>query len=359
MGNMIDYIKWRGDLLFENNEFNDIDNIILSRLSYLPLEDYNNHFIKDLNLKSNIKKEDLELIKNMAESERFKNIKILNYTSVINADINEQFAAVVLQLTKDLYYISFCGSNDSLISWHENFDMFYKKQISGQITATKYLEDAIKKFNGKFIVGGHSKGGNLAIYASSFLKSKLQKQIIIIYNNDGPGFSSDFIESAGYNNILNKIKTIVPQTTIVSTFFQRKEKPLIINSINKGVKQHDMYSWSVLGNNFIEDEKDNNSKTIEKIFNTWVEETTPEERREFVTILFEMMNATDSKVFKELGINSLKHVDDISKVYKKIDENKKKEMINILKLIFSISSSTIIGNIKKNFTRKEKDVGVN
>lgn len=34
MSNILDYIKWRGDLTIQNDPFNEIDSLILSRFSY-------------------------------------------------------------------------------------------------------------------------------------------------------------------------------------------------------------------------------------------------------------------------------------------------------------------------------------
>jgi hypothetical protein len=352
---MLDYLRWRGDLTFKDDPFNEIDNIILSRISYFPLEENKQITLSALNLNKKYKEQDLELLKLLVKSKRYQNAVITNYQNILDKNINEQFAAVTIILNSNLIFVSFCGSNATLVSWHENFDMFYKKEISGQSRSIKYLENVLTKYSQNVIVGGHSKGGNLAIYASSFVPFNLQKKIITVYNNDGPGFNDDIIKENGYLKIINRVITFVPQTTIVSTFFNHKEKEIIVHSNNKGIMQHNMYSWELIANHFkYEKDRDKNSYTIEKIIKTWLKETTKEEREEFTTNLFKIMDATNSDVFNELGINTIKHVDDISKVYKGIDSNKRKEMTNILKLILSISTESFLSELRAKLKIKEK-----
>ena len=41
MSNILEYIKWRGDLSFKQDEINEIDIIIFARVSYLPFKSIN------------------------------------------------------------------------------------------------------------------------------------------------------------------------------------------------------------------------------------------------------------------------------------------------------------------------------
>src|SRR5574344_1740562 len=165
--NMIDYIKWRGDLSFENDPLNEVDNIILSRIAYFPLSSYfkNNKQLSinelDKIVRENkaFKQKDLLLLKTMAKSNRFSNLILTDYINVINKGINEQFAAITILINKKILFVSFCGTIDSIAGWHENFDMFYKKEISGQIASIKYLQKIINHYKQNIYVGGHSKGG--------------------------------------------------------------------------------------------------------------------------------------------------------------------------------------------------------
>lgn len=38
MANIMDYMDWRGDLSFEADEFNEVDNLILAQLAYVDFE---------------------------------------------------------------------------------------------------------------------------------------------------------------------------------------------------------------------------------------------------------------------------------------------------------------------------------
>ena len=199
MPNIFDYMKWR-DLPLKKVEFNEIDNLILSRVSYFPFDE----LIKDeekitlkeaydryqkINKKKEIiflQKEDKDLFKILANSVRFSDTFISDYVNKINIEEEKQFSAITIFLQDDKIYVSYRGTDNTVIGWKEDFNMSFSNLVRSQVEAANYLNNIAKKYKNKIIVGGHSKGGNLAIYASVFCKYKYKKRIIKVYNNDGP-----------------------------------------------------------------------------------------------------------------------------------------------------------------------------
>ena len=200
MSNVCDYVKWRGDLELKDFEFNEIDNLILTRLAYFPFEMLINkgEEISITELSQRFKRadktkikvlwpEDNKLIPLLGNSERFGKIIATNFVNKINREQEKQFSAITLLLPDNTIFVSYRGTDDTLIGWKEDFNMSFKSHVASQLDAVEYLNNVASKYENKIRVGGHSKGGNLAVYASIFAKSDVKNRIINIYNNDGPG----------------------------------------------------------------------------------------------------------------------------------------------------------------------------
>lgn len=144
--------------------------------------------------------------------------------------------------------------------------MSFKSHTASQISAKEYLEKIAKKYPDKKIrIGGHSKGGNLAVYAAIFVSSEIQKRIINVYNNDGPGFNEDIIKLEEYKKAIDKVITYIPQDSIFGMLLNHEEKYIIVKSTNKGIMQHDVYSWQVIAKQFVKlKEITKGSKFIDK-----------------------------------------------------------------------------------------------
>ena len=224
MANIIDYVKWRGDLNLKVSEFNEIDSLILNRFSYFPLdsimqekeevsiEELSKRFEKANKEKLKILwKDDADLFPVMGKSKRFGEMVALEYINKIETKTEKQFSAVTIILPDNTIYISFRGTDNTLIGWKEDFNMSFRGHLPSQIEAKEYLENIAKKYPYKKIrLGGHSKGGNLAVYASIFASPKVKKRIISVYNNDGPGFNDDIINTDEYkNSIIGYMKEVL------------------------------------------------------------------------------------------------------------------------------------------------------
>ena len=199
MANILDYIDWRGDLTFNQSSFNDIDNLILSRISYLPFDGIIDEMetitvreaherFKKLDLK-NVKilqEEDLDLFPSVAQSTRFGNLFLKNYINKRDLQEEKQFSAITIILPDGTMYIAYRGTDNTLVGWKEDFNMSFMKSVPAQADAVDYLNNVAAQTSGRLRVGGHSKGGNLAVYAAAFCNQDVQDRIIEVYNNDGP-----------------------------------------------------------------------------------------------------------------------------------------------------------------------------
>ena len=341
MSNVCDYIKWRGDLELSQSEFNEIDNLILSRFSYFPFDKIINYneviTIKELGerfSKQDIKKltilwkDDIELFPIMSNSKRFGTMKATKFVNKIEVENEKQFSAITIIMPDNTLYVSFRGTDNTIVGWKEDFNMSFKSHIASQISAKEYLNMIAELYpNQKIRVGGHSKGGNIAVYSAIFATPQIRDRIINVYNNDDPGFCEDILETQEYQEMINKVHTYIPQSSIIGRLMNHKEKYTIIESTQKGIMQHDLYSWQILGKEFITlPNVTNESEFIDKTIKEWLENVEPAKREQVINVIFEILNSTDAQTTKELRKNLFSNIKVILEKYKNIDPETK-EMI--------------------------------
>ena len=356
MSNIFDYIDWR-DISLKKVEFNEIDNLILSRLSYFPFDgiiEKNEEITVEESYKRYktrgttgriLQEEDIELFPKLANSERFGSMKLTNYINRLDPVQEKQFSAITILMPDDTIYVAYRGTDNTIVGWKEDFNMSFSELVPAQKEAVKYLENVAEKYQNKIRVGGHSKGGNLAVYASAFCLVIIKGRIINVYNNDGPGFCEQVVESKEYEKILERVHTYIPQTSIIGRLLNHEEKTTILKSEEIGIMQHDLYSWQVLGDKFVKDEQTDSSKFIDKTITDWLKAVKPEQREFFIDKLFEILNATGAKTLSEIGSNKIASIKTMLKTYQDIDQESKEIMLKTLKIFIEIGKSNII--IKK------------
>lgn len=374
MANILEYLKWRGDISIDYDGFCEIDGIIMSALSYIPfeltgdmikspvtLEDVASKLLEINNLQDKLMfKSDYKLLEQLKSCERFKSVLLYDYVNTIDSETQTQFSAITVKLSKNLYCICFRGTDQNLVGWKEDFNMAFISPVPGQTMAKEYLEKAAKKIRSKIIVLGHSKGGNFAIYASGMSSDKTKGKIRDVYNFDGPGFESKFLKSAEYASIKDKVSTFIPQSSVVGMLLEHEDDYTIIHSSkNVGIMQHDFYSWDVECRNFLYlDTVTNNSKAVDKTLKTWLNDMTYEQRELFIDTIYGIVLKTNAKTIKDLTDNWFSSAGVIVKSLKDLDEPTKKAVNKALiefarcakDSIFTVGSEEM-----KNFSDKIKN----
>ena len=324
MGNIMDYISWRGDLSFEQSQFNEVDNLILACFSYVNLDGISAVTIqKGIGLKKLTKEfmklhtmKELEADKSfirlapfmmmeMAKSVRFGKCVVRNYVNDIVTEAEQQFAAMEIVLEDGTSYVSFRGTDDTIIGWKEDFNLS-TGVVPAQKRAIEYLQKISEHTDGMLRVGGHSKGGNLAIYGSVMCKSAHEK-ILEIYSNDGPGFSREFQELPETKEMMPKIIRIIPEYSIIGTLLEHEKEPVIVASSSKGLLQHDAFSWEVQGPALVR--RDSLNKTALRfieILHKWIDGMDTEQKRLLIEDLFATLQASGYENLSEVQSGGLK-----------------------------------------------------
>ncbi len=368
MSNILDYLSWRGDLSFRKSSFNEVDSLILNRLSYLPLEslikENEEISIKELfNRFKNINKdklfllreEDEILLEKLATSIRFKECIISDFKSIIQKENEMQFAALTIRYNLDSkIYIAFRGTDTSLTGIKEDFNMNFLDVVPSEIYASKYLKEISNKYKDKEIrLGGHSKGGRIAIFASFDQDEDVIKRIRKIYNDDGPGFNDEIIKELklkeGYSNIVNKIVTFIPESSLIGILFNHEEKVIIIKSNENGMKSHNIYSWEILNTFLVKGERlKESSKFLDKTFISWMKTLDISTRKDVIDCVFDIFSNTKIEKARDFNDGMIKNISTILKGYSNLTKENKKRIKETLGLLFKSLKDNALIEIKSN-----------
>ena len=324
MGNVMDYISWRGDLSLEQSQFNEVDNLILACFSYVNLdgipavtkqkgiglkklteEFMKLYTMKELEADKSFIRLAPFMMMEMAKSARFGKCVVRNYVNDIVTEAEQQFAAMEIVLEDGTSYVSFRGTDDTIIGWKEDFNLS-TGVVPAQKRAIEYLQKISEHTDGMLRVGGHSKGGNLAIYGSVMCKSAHEK-ILEIYSNDGPGFSREFQELPETKEMMPKIIRIIPEYSIIGTLLEHEKEPVIVASSSKGLLQHDGFSWEVQGPALVR--RDSLNKTALRfieILHKWIDGMDMEQKRLLIEDLFATLQASGYENLSEVQSGGLK-----------------------------------------------------
>jgi hypothetical protein len=320
MANLFDYISWRGDLEFDQFPFNPVDNIVFSQLSYLPMDgivpgphDHNSVTVEELAAKYAAMQQEspsevtrditvidaISVIKTIGSAPRYKNCKLFAYTNNIDLDQEKQFAAFCAIIGKKRLsrkmLVVYRGTDMTLIGWKESFNMSLITSIPSQKEAVSYLEKIAVRYRYPLIIAGHSKGGNLAIYASAFCDKVTHKRITVIYSNDAPGFHKQVIESNGYKAICARIQAFIPQSSLIGMLFEHGETPMVIKSSVNGPMQHSLCSWEVTYNNMVDaGELTEQSRFIDHIICEWINQIDEGQRQQFIQAIYKILVSCDA-----------------------------------------------------------------
>lgn len=311
---LLNYIDKYGDKSFDEERFNEVDNVILASISYLDLNGIvstgftNKITIKEASEKyfsiDNPSKDKMTaykssktILKKIYNKKRYKDLLLYNYCYI--GTVDQQFSAVTIEINPKLIYISYEGTDNLVSGWEEDFKIAYMFPVKAQRNAINYINKFI--FTRKnIIIGGHSKGGNLALVAGMYANRFTKKRIINIYCNDGPGLRKREFMSHEYREAALKLISIIPNQSIVGLLLRHSNKYIVIESNKRGPLSHDLLSWQVDGTKLKRSELSKFSQIFDKSMHDWLKKYDDETRKIFVDSLFD--------IFRRAGINDLEEV---------------------------------------------------
>jgi hypothetical protein len=349
---LFDYLSWRGDLSYEASPLCEVDSLILSILTYIDFTGFVSEELvgekkppvlltvtKDFLRAQNgtipsigliIPKETVTLLARAAKTPRFGLIRPFGYINRICDEEQKQFCAISFAIGQKDTFVAFRGTDDTLVGWKENFNMSFMHPVPAQREAVEYLERVAAVTEGKIYLGGHSKGGNLAVYAAVKSSEITRARIAAVYNNDGPGFDAEFIHGEDYKAIKDKIYTFVPQSSVVGMLLEHEESYTVVKSRLSGLLQHNGFSWEVMGGNFVRAKKLSKGVGDIVLLNDRIHALPIAARKHFVDVLFGMLESTGVKTLSELNARSLKHIITMIRTFNDMDQREQDLMLLLI-----------------------------
>lgn len=359
MKNILDYVKETGRISFAEKPFCQVDSLIISELSYFkyeglvrgPGEDREGTGMKEISHRGDFEKMFLGLLDipanqalllAVANSVRFGNMKLNYYVNQIELERETQFSAVTFFMEEGNTYLAYRGTDENLIGWKEDFNMGFLSPVPAQEAALYYLRQVAPCIRGDFYMGGHSKGGNVAVYAGLKAEPDIQSRIRGIFSHDGPGFLDAVFEERGYRNIQGKIHKIIPQSSLVGLLFQHQEVHQVVKSSESGLLQHDPFSWIVDGDDFVYlEDVDKRALFMDKTLNAWIVNMEDEVRKSFVDAVFNILSATEAVTVVELSEEWGKGVMSVLAATKEIDEESRQIIKQTISLLMKVGKESI------------------
>ena len=357
MKNMLDYIKEFGHVSFEERAFSEIDALVLTELEYLPLEkvvpsDENGEnfvTVKEIAEYMQEHKQELfdenpmmiteerhEVSQVIADAPRFQSLKFFGVVSEWDKDTTKQFAAVTVEVEPSVRLVVFRGTDETLIGWKEDFLMTYSPLVAAQTDAKEYLAKQASLWGGDLMISGHSKGGNLAIYAAATQEEDVQLRIVDIFCFDSPGLYRSVLETKGYQNIVPLAMRYIPQDSLVGLMLESEVPYVIVKSNATGAMQHSAMTWEIEDGQFIKMEKlTKNSQLNDQTFKKWTESVSDEELELFWNVFFELLFSVGIDTVNDLYGQFMHYVQEFLKAAGEMDEEKRELLTRIALLLVS------------------------
>lgn len=356
MANILDYLNWRGDLTLVQSPFNEVDNLILAELSFVnftgivpgpgegegvPLHAaaeafFRSHEGGDMGMGVLVPDEIPTLLRKMAECPRFREMKVNCFCDHLDVRKAEQFAAVTVELGDGSIYLSFRGTDDTIAGWKEDFLLGCQPEVPAQKKAVAYVKAVAAQYpRRKLMLGGHSKGGNLAVYGGIFVPLAIQRRISAVWSNDGPGFYGAVLETPQHARLEGRIHSIVPKSSVVGMLLEHEESYTVVDSDQVGLWQHDGFSWQVLGTGFVTlREVSRQGRRNDLALKEWVRRLPVDQREKFVDGLFEVLTASGATTLTDLKEDGFRAAGAMVRAMKDMEKDTRDALFNAIATLF-------------------------
>lgn len=369
-GTIINYVKEYGEYSFSEVPMNDVDSLVLCQFSYLKFDglvpdvrangrsvsieeiavhaDYEKLFADE-----RYEKDNRALFEAMLASRRFHNLRLNCYINIIEKEWETQFSAVTFLLDDGTLYVAFRGTDETIVGWKEDFNMAFLSPVPGQAYSAKYLNMVTGKLHKPFYVGGHSKGGNLAVYSAMKCIPKIQERIIKVYNMDGPGFRPEVLSECRYNEIADRVVKILPRSSLVGMIFEKDIRYRVVDSKTFGLAQHNPYTWIVKDGKFVEvDGIYERRQLMNNALNEWILSLDEGRLRTFVDTLYQVISAAEAESLIDFAADWKKSMNKVLSALKEVDEQTESMLKETVKSLFEITKIHVKEEVMSNLPVK-------
>ncbi|HQA15819.1 MAG TPA: DUF2974 domain-containing protein [Candidatus Avimonas sp.] len=358
MKNMINYVMENGHS-FESKKFNAVDSLVLSQLAYLNFDGVVPG-IADITAPVSIQevvavenpdrmfqnvresKNNRLLLFAFTNSPRFRDTKLVFFVNQIDGKAEKQFSAITYLLSDGSAYIAYRGTDSTFVGWKEDFNMAFISPVPSQKEGVAYLNAVADRISCPLIIGGHSKGGNIAVYSAIHCRRSVQNRIMHIFSHDGPGFRDEVFQSDGYFIVKDRINKTLPQSSIIGMLLQHQENYSVVKSNRIWLMQHDPFSWLIDGDDFLYIPSITKSALyMNGTLNQWVNSYDDQKRELFVNTLFQIIQATNATTFYDLTGDWQKRAYAILGAMRGIDDETRKFLFQTIRSLFVLAVKNI------------------
>lgn len=318
------YLEWRGDVPFTVSPVNEVDRHLFAVIGkpdftgIIPEEGgdcsvkeaadayFASHSDEPSSLGLLVSPYVLPTLKTLAASPRYDGLRLSEFVNRVRPEETEQFSALTVTVPDDAIYVTFRGTDDTLIAWKEDFLLAVLETVPAQQDALDYLVRAAELHEGPIVVSGHSKGGNLAVYAAAMAPESVQSRIRTVYSYDGPGFPDAFLATPGYLAIRDRVLTIVPQRSTVGMLMTHAGQLRSVRTERAGIQAHDGLSWEVGVRSFVPQELGDSAKNFHQAMDEILKTTDLDGRRAIIEDFFDILNDAGAETVSDFTEDSLK-----------------------------------------------------
>lgn len=358
------YLQEYGDKSFHEVPFSEVDALVLSNLSYLKMDTIVPGFedsagVSWEQMMQNPKAEQMfsdplygkqhrRMFQLIRKSRRYGRIRAKYFMEWFDEEKETQFAAVTFCLGPTSFFLSYRGTDETLVGWKEDFNMGYMKTVPSQREALAYLKGVARytlaqgsqQAEMRLILGGHSKGGNLAVYAASWAPKAVQQRIRRVYSFDGPGFQKKFYETIGFRRIEDRFCKIVPEQSLVGMLLANYRRYRVVRSYGTGVMQHDLTQWKIRDGRFVyRSEMKKRSSRRYSVLNAWIESLSESQIVLFVDTLYELLRSAKVRTVADLVKAPLRLLAVVRRNFRRLDHLRRRDLLQIIRKLFEAMMS--------------------
>jgi len=353
MPNLLDYLAWRGDLSFDASPFNEVDNLVFSMLAFVDFSDlvpargdnppiklsacseaFFARYPEGIHYGALVPAITNDLFRNAAATTRFGDVYMSCYRDELDEEKKKQFSAITFILPDNTLFLAFRGTDDTLVGWHEDFQLSFLCPTPSQEAAAAYVNEIGSLYRGDMYLGGHSKGGNLALYGAVYCDPSLHTRIRRAYSNDGPGFTEEVLANPQWKKMHSKLLTLLPESSLVGMLLEHSGPYEVIRSTQPRFLQHNPFSWEVCGPKF-EHLPALSKKAVadgERI-RRFLSQLSTEERQKFTELLFHVLESSNAKTLTDLTENSLHSIQAMIRSFQELPIESKQQMFGFVRLL--------------------------
>ena len=358
---IVAYVERSSGTGFSTRPLNALDALVFSQLVYLPLERTGAgqravpiqelpETLNYMELQSQpqfMTRHHLRLMRAAAESRRFGQVTLSHFVDEVDAAAVTQFSAVCASLPHGPTVVAYRGTDLSLAGWQENLRLSYDSPVPAQRRAVDYLRQRAQESANRLALCGHSKGGNLAVYAASFCGAEIQQRITRIFAFDAPGQHEGVLSTPEYQAIRRRIRSFLPERAVVGVLLEQTRPYTVVACRAFGLLQHNPYNWIIEGGAFKKRQSlSAGSLFLDKSLDAWVAAMTRDERQLLTEAIFSVLQSPGGDSFDDLSEDWLGNLRTMQQAADKLPRHVRQAMRRSLQLLLSGAAEVIAEDVR-------------